>query len=151
MGFVKARIPDPSGGAGRTYVDLFPESVVYMSVEENHRAETPSQPLENGRRIVDTRVVQPVSVTVNFTVRREDGAAVLQSIRTLFRKTPGDLFRIFTPFTQYENMLFDDFSGTDDEENYDVKTYTATFKEALLLSSLQAGMFTTVPDLVSHP
>ena len=150
MGFVKARIPDPSGGASQTSVSNFPESVVYMTVEEHLSAETPSQPVESGKRVVDTRIVQPTAVTVTFSVRREDGAKVLSDIKALFKKTPGDFYTIQTPFTTYYDMLFDDLSGTDDgEENYDVKTYTATFKEAFILETRKAGANTASPDNAS--
>ena len=88
-------------------------------------------PLETGARVIDHRIVLPVTVDLSLVLASDDFRAVYQQIRDLFKR--GELLTVQTRVDSYASLLIEKMPHDETADMIDGVTVALSLKEALFV------------------
>lgn len=106
-----------------------------LKAKINETATVMSHPVEDGSKVTDHKVINPIDIELSMLLTSEDYRSVYQAIKTVFEKST--LLTVQTRSGTYRNMIISAMPHDEDPEMYD------GISLALKLSEVKFAKFTT--------
>lgn len=126
--------------ADRNFRLAFSGDAIPLNVDVDESGELMRHPLENGSKITDHIVFEPVSLTIPVMIQG-DYRPVVEEIRQAYRA--GTLFTIITRGGTYRNMVMSAMPHEENTEVMDAVVFLLRFGEAVFVKAALGGAIAT--------
>lgn len=136
-------LPGASDQPQASFADMDTKKPIFaaaniMSLHVRPRIDYPEHPLETGTMITDHLVLQPVEITVNVILEKNDYRTVYNDIQNYYYA--GKLIGVFARSGGYANMAIREMPHEENPDMYDALSMEITLKEIILVTPAQGTM-----------